>query len=260
MAKLVAGYSSDEEDCYFSPIPSSYEDLFLRGSLPIDTNIVLICNGKVTDVIRNYLISALRLEKCCSVLGSSSERIFSSVWKCSESTGISVALLSIEEHLPEILIPSLIKSLAQLFHSSTLVLLGGIPLISLPAVDSTAAPGGKILTLQSSSFSRLVTGLTPRQINELGIGNVVSGIIAGIFCYAEAHSIAAIGCLTVCPHSSSITIESARALENALPLINNICGLDEGSLSNDVELLSIEMYRNLQKRDGYVIRTSNLYV
>lgn len=262
MAKLVAGYSSDEDDCYFTPVVSSFEDLHLRGSLPIATKILLICNGRVTDVICNYLTSTLKLQKCSSILGSSSERIFASVWKGSESTDRPVSLLSIDDHLPEVLIPSLNKLVAHLFHSSTIVLLGGIPLISLSAEDASTVPGGKLVTLQTSSFSRCVPVPPTRQMSELRIGNVVSGVIAGIFCYAETHSIPAIGCLTVCPHSSSITIESARALEKALPLIKSICGLNGESLNEQEtsELLSIEMYRNLQRRDGYAISTSNLYV
>jgi hypothetical protein len=132
--------------------------------------------------------------------------------------------------------------------------------ISTSAFKATYTPA-------STGSSRIYDAI--RQCStEIGVGNVLTGLMANIMCFAEARSsVEAVALLTVCASSTAFTTDAAAALEKVIPLVGALLlqSKEGGSeLSIDAEdratVLGSSIYKSVAQKDSFAIDTSNLYI
>lgn len=259
-------YEDDEEDCFDTPIAANDETLSLEivpGASAsqlhenVASKITIVCTGKITQVLSNYLVQRFKLSNTGRVVGEQSGARYSTVFESEH-----VEVIVVDPKFPEQLTHAWIRLFsAHLARSRHVLCVGGVgssQLVTLEDVLTYSSPA-HLRHLSSSAFS--LSSSLNNASKEIGVGNVITGIPAAVLGFAEmsAPQLSACVCLSVCPSTTAFTAPSAQVLERLLPFIESVIGGSEAAAGVD-NLLQADVYKDIARKDGFAIATSNLYV
>jgi hypothetical protein len=286
----------DGDDCFDTPIPCPDTRISVvpvsmsggsaggtTGDGELSGGLVIVCYGKICQILSQFLIRKLKLTNTSKVVGDESRNTYSTVWRPASEDGsrdVPVMLLVVDQKVPEQLAHQWVQLFSETLSKNRIVCIGGIPsatLVTVSDVLSHRSPA-HIRHISTSAFkathtpastgsSRIYDAL--RQCStEIGVGNVLTGLMANIMCFAEARSsVEAVALLTVCASSTAFTTDAAAALETVIPLVGALllqCKEGGSELSIDAEdratVLGSSIYKSVAQKDSFAIDTSNLYI
>jgi hypothetical protein len=225
----------------------------------------------------------LKLTNTSKVVGDESRNTYSTVWRPASEDGsrdVPVMLLVVDQKVPEQLAHQWVQLFSETLSKNRIACIGGIPsatLVTVSDVLSHRSPA-HIRHISTSAFKATYTPASTgssriydaiRQCStEIGVGNVLTGLMVNIMCFAEARSsVEAVALLTVCASSTAFTTDAAAALEKVIPLVGALLlqSKEGGSeLSIDAEdratVLGSSIYKSVAQKDSFAIDTSNLYI
>jgi hypothetical protein len=270
------------DDCFDTPVPA-LDDSITTTAGTVESlqssfrpgGVVIVCCGNVCQVLTDFLILKLKLTNVGKVSGNRSGASYSAVWTNAAEEPLSVLLLVVNQKFPEQLVHQWVRLFAgAVASSSSIICLGGIPSSSLVSEADILSSRSRshIRHLCTTAFKNLISSnhetdafqALQKSSSELGTGNVLTGLLAAVMCFAEVRNIKALVCLTVTASSTAFTVESAAALERVIPVLNAVLSKSGGSLLVNGEdcrhLFDARVYQALAKRDSFAVDTSNLYI